>query len=693
MGLLPKSKKATAVVELPAMCRPPPGTRRPVPCPINPIELDWLSSDSDDGFNICKNRERVARLANIRKGTPASAASGASEADVPPESNCPTSRRSEGDEEEEGRGEEEGKGDEEGQDEEEDEGDEEGQDEEDEGQDEEDEGDEEGQDEEEDKGDEEGQDEEEDKDDEEAQDKEDGVIRYGLDPNGSDVQDVLRHGPLCYEEGDDGSEADASTTPANEGAELPRPDNPVHKYNYNEWFRYIGDPMEEGEQTNVDKLTRYRIRGDREWLPIPEGLRTPCYLSYQEEEVRQHLLACNKLGSQASNFKDPRIPDDRPPTARPSNPVAQPSNASAKAARSTTPPPSQPRRPASASQRPTPAVSNAPASTSARTLVPTQASDTAATRFTNMEKDERILRKLLHHYDAETEQVRDEFLRLNGAEKQRPSRSSPIANQASSHGAKNAAPSTKVDRRRLRQTLIELGMANVPDTNMEVNESEPSRSDYSETEKDARRRRGAGSESEESEESEDEKDDKAGGECLRRGSKRGGEDSSESSEDVAEPGGNRDEVDERTNRGEGDGESGEEGEAAEAAAAKSKGKGKAKEAAMQGPIEKGKGRQNGSKSGAKGTLGQPGKEQIQAVKELQRLIKERIADLSNEFNASQESLYSQLGMGRKFHQKTSLFNLFSQVKSLEQPLEGVHGCSYSLLTCLSFVAFANETWY
>ena len=173
-------------------------------------------------------------------------------------------------------------------------------------------------------------------------------------------------------------------------------------------------------------------------------------------------------------------------------------------------------------------------------------------------------------------------------------------NQASLHGAKNAALSTKVDRHRLRQMLIELGMANVPDANMEVNESEPSRSDYSETKKDARCRHRAGAkskESEESEESEDEKNDKAGGERLCRGGKRGGEDSSESSEDVTEPGGNRDEVDERANRGKSNGESGEEGEAAEAAAAKSKGKGKLqRRQPHRGLLRRGKGGGMGPKA-------------------------------------------------------------------------------------------------
>ena len=177
------------------------------------------------------------------------------------------------------------------------------------------------------------------------------------------------------------------------------------------------------------------------------------------------------------------------------------------------------------------AVSNTPTHPSARTLAPTQASDATVTHITNTEEEEQILCKFLCQYDAETEWVHDEFLRLNRAEKQMSARSSPTANQALLHQAKNAAPSAKVNHRRLRQMLIKLGMAHVPDANMEVDESKPSGRDYSETEKGTCRRHGMGSESEELEESEDDKNGKASGERSGGGGKGGSKDDSESSED------------------------------------------------------------------------------------------------------------------------------------------------------------------
>jgi len=258
----------------------------------------------------------------MRKEATVSIASGVSKANPPPESNHPNSGRSE-DSEQELRGEGQGKG-----------------------------------------GD--GDDEE---DWDEDQDEEGGLLLQGSDlwhwtfsrtirqlgPRNGDAQGVLRHGRPCYEEGGGDSELNTNATLANEGAELPGPDDPVYEYSYNEWFHYIGDPMEEGEQSNIDKLTRYRIRGDQEWLPIPEGFRAPRYSSYQEQEVEQHLLACSKLGARASNFEDPRIP-----TAAPSSPAVRPENASAKVARTVTLPPSQPRRPLGPSQHPAPDVLSAP---------------------------------------------------------------------------------------------------------------------------------------------------------------------------------------------------------------------------------------------------------------------------------------------------------------------------------------------
>ena len=96
----------------------------PIPCPTTPGESDWFSSNSDDGFNICKNWERVAKLAKMCKEVATSTTSGTSEADPPPESNHPNSGCSESNEQElqeEGQGKGGDKDDEEDQDEDQDE--------------------------------------------------------------------------------------------------------------------------------------------------------------------------------------------------------------------------------------------------------------------------------------------------------------------------------------------------------------------------------------------------------------------------------------------------------------------------------------------------------------------------------------------------------------------------------------------
>jgi hypothetical protein len=532
-----------------------------------------LSPDSDEGFNIRKNRERAARLTKMRKEATASIASGASEAGGPPESNYPTSGRSEGNEEPQ----------------------------------EEDTGD---------MGNEEDQDEDQDgEDDVQRQDSDlerraySRMIRHGLDPNDDEVQDVLRHGPPRYEEG--GGESDTNAMPNEEGADPSSPGDPEHEYNFNEWVRYIGDPMQEGAQTNVDKLTRYRIRGDQEWLPIPDGLRVPRCAPDQEQHADQHTLACRKLGKRASNFPEPK-----------------PSKAPAKAVRRDTPPPSQlpksnppPAGPvkmaAGGSHKPKSSAGNAKAK-------PSQ------------------------------------------LPKSKPSTATPAKIGAGGPDKpKSSAGNAKVNPRGLMRTLMELGMAMEPSADAVVDESETSGSDYSETRKDAQRRRG-GEEDEEDEdeededeededdedESEDEDNREAGGKGSSSNPKGGGEETSDSSEDDMSAG----------------------DEAAEAPARKSNDKGKAKEMTTQRSLEKRKGKQDGSKDVAKGAPGRPGKEQMQAVKELRTAIEEHIKKLSKEFNASRESLLGQLGMGGKEHRKVSLLNLFSQIKSLEEPQEGVHGC-------------------
>ena len=509
-----------------------------------------LPPDSDDGFNIRKNRERAALLAKMRKEA---AASAASDAEVPPESNYPTSGRSEGDEEEP---QEEEQGEAEGVDDEEYEG--------------------------------------EDEDGEDVTLRQDSdferrtfsrMIRHGIDPNDGEAQDVLRHGPPRHEKVEVESEEESSTA-AQESAELPGADGPVHEYNFNEWVRYVGDPMEEGAQTDVDKLTRYRIRGDRDWLPIPDGLRCPRYASNQEQQVDQHVLACSKLGRRASNFPEPQL--SKPPS---------------KTMRSSAPLPSQPLK------------------SNQRAALPAK----AGARVTDQ--------------------------------------------------GTGSAGNAKVNPRGLRQMLIELGMAKEPSADMEVDESDPSGSDYSETRKDAQRRKGEEEEEEEEEdESEDEGRSGAGDKGPTRSRRKERDEPEDSSEEGGGSGGEQVEVDE----GGSSEESQNESEDAQAPPRKLKDKGRAEESTARG-VEAGKAKQVGRKGGAKGAPGRPGREQLQAIKDLRILIEGELEKLSNEFQASRESLLGQLGMGGKEHRKMSLFNLFSQIKSLDEPQEGVHGCSFSFL--------------
>ena len=175
--------------------------------------------------------------------------------------------------------------------------------------------------------------------------------------------------------------------------------------------------MQEGAQSNVQKLTRYRIRSDKAWLPIPDGLRVPCYSSNQEQQVEQHFLACRKLGTTPINFRE-----------------SQPPKATAKVIQKLAPPPSQPPKPKSKPSAPGPVKTSA-----------------------------------------------------GGTDK-----------------LTSGAGNSKVNPRGLRQTLIALGMAVEPSADMEVDESDPSGSDYSETRKDAQRRMGGdgGGDADESEDEE-----------------------------------------------------------------------------------------------------------------------------------------------------------------------------------------------
>jgi len=470
---LHRKKKIVPTAEL------PPARPRPAPRPVTPGESSLLSPDSDEGFNIRKNWERAARLTKMRKEATASIASGASEAEAPPESNYPTSGRSEDNGEgphEEGRGDAGGKGkgdevevevEEEGEDKDQDEEGDEDQDE--------DQGQDQDRDQDKDKDEDQDQNQDQDEDDDGEGEEDDGeddrhcqdsdiehwafsrMIRHGLDPNDTEVQDVLRHGPPRYEEAGDESDQDTNAVAADEDGESSSADDPLHEYNFNEWMCYIGDPMQEGVQTNFDKLTRYRIRGDREWLPIPEGLRAPRYAPGQDQHADQHVLACSKLGTRSSNFPEPHPP-----------------KASAKEVQSHNPPPAQlpkPKPPAAAPAKISAGGSDKPKSAAGNARA------------------------------AHSPQPKPKI----------PSAPAPVKISAGGPDKPmSGAGGAKVNSCGLRQTLIGLGMAMEPSTEAVVDESDPSGSDYSETLKDARRRNG-GDDDDDDDESEDGENCETGG--------------------------------------------------------------------------------------------------------------------------------------------------------------------------------------
>ena len=226
----------------------------------------------------------------------------------------------------------------------------------------------------------------------------------------------------------------------------------------------------------------------------------------------------------------------------------------------------------------------------------------------------------------------------------------------------------KINPRTLRQKLAELGAAMELDlTQVAKTESDASGSDYSETEREVRRRKGAGSGDEDSDGGDDEEDGAKTATPTPHGGKRKGGDG-ESSQNS---------------------DSGNEYKAKDPEANFSLGKSKGKEVAGNGKSErrreaekkkKGKSR-NESKEKEKTEMkeetsgGRPSAEQLESVKELREAIDERIGEISAEFESSTELVLRQLGLGVwKEVRKMSLWNMFSQIKSLEGEHDDVQGC-------------------
>ena len=257
-----------------------------------------------------------------------------------------------------------------------------------------------------------------------------------------------------------------------------------------------------------------------------------------------------------------------------------------------------------------------------------------------------------------------------------PRRDLPVFKEAKGKDALKINPPT------LCQKLADLGAAMELDPTKVVDtESERSGTNYSETERGVLRREGIGAADEDDEDDEDEDEesaDKTIAPATRRGKARDGGD------DASDLG------------------AGEEG-----AASKKKGKSKGKIAA-KGDHSKGKekagtnerrsnnnskekkisesneGKSNnkakgkekaGVNEGKSEAGGRPSAEQLECVKELREAIDERVEEIAAKFTSSRESILRQLGLGVwKDVRKMSLWNMFTQLKSVEGARDDVKGC-------------------
>ena len=172
------------------------------------------------------------------------------------------------------------------------------------------------------------------------------AVQLGLDPNDRAVRELLRHGrpgfavgfdqdgsegcpeeraslaPVAAsdqpgleqqledlegsEDGDQGGEEDQGDEEdqddkEDQGDEEDEEDGggPATPYelNYNNWSRYTTHGFRTGKQTAVDCLTRYRATGDKMWLPLPHNWLAPRIGDPQQEgKAKLHKKLCFKVG-------------------------------------------------------------------------------------------------------------------------------------------------------------------------------------------------------------------------------------------------------------------------------------------------------------------------------------------------------------------------------------------------------------
>jgi len=155
------------------------------------------------------------------------------------------------------------------------------------------------------------------------------AIQRGLDSNSEAVHELLSHGRPVFEVGsgsveEEGEEVEvsrdgfysewrASSAPP-EGQQEQEQENldepceqddedvemdppPRYELNYNKGSRYEAYSFDMGTQTAVDRLTRYRTIGETAWLPVPMDWRVPRLEDpLQEQEAALHEERCFVAG-------------------------------------------------------------------------------------------------------------------------------------------------------------------------------------------------------------------------------------------------------------------------------------------------------------------------------------------------------------------------------------------------------------
>jgi len=150
------------------------------------------------------------------------------------------------------------------------------------------------------------------------------AVQLGLDPNDGAVCELLRHGRPGFAVGSDEGghgghseqRADSALGEADDQPELEqqpegsededqgdeeddeeRGPTPPYELNYNNWTRYATHGFKIGEQTAVDCLTRYRATRDSTWLPLPHSWVAPRFADpQQEDEAQLHEKLCIEEG-------------------------------------------------------------------------------------------------------------------------------------------------------------------------------------------------------------------------------------------------------------------------------------------------------------------------------------------------------------------------------------------------------------